>query len=95
MQSIYSDGVGDVDEYIDDSLISIPKPDNYRCAYEIIKFVNPLRLDCLEQEVALKRNEKGKIETEESRHGFVKVLYSISEQKPTSHKNREIGLFFI
>ena len=89
MQSIYSDGVGDVDEYIGDSLISIPKPDNYRCAYEIIKFVNPLRLDGLEQEVALKRNEKGEIETEESRHGFVKVLYSISEQKPTSHSSEE------
>ena len=89
MQSIYSDGVGDVDEYIGDSLISIPKPDNYRCAYEIIKFVNPLRLDGLEQKVALKRNEKGEIETKESRHGFVKVLYSISEQKPTSHSSEE------
>ena len=89
MQSIYSDGVGDVDEYIGDSLISIPKPDNYRCAYEIIKFVNPLRLDGLEQKVALKRNEKGEIETEESRHGFVNVLYSISEQKPTSHSSEE------
>ncbi len=89
MQSIYSDGVGNVDEYIGDSLISIPKPDNYRCAYEIIKFVNPLRLDGLEQKVALKRNAKGEIETEESRHGFAKVLYSISEQKPTSHSSEE------
>ncbi len=89
MQSIYSDGVGDVDEYIGDALISIPKPDNYRCAYEIIKFVNPLRLDGLEQKVALKHNAKGEIETEESRHGFAKVLYSISEQKPTSHSSEE------
>lgn len=89
MQSIYSDGVGNVDEYISDSLISIPKPDNYRCAYEIIKFVNPLRLDGLEQEVALKTNAKGEAESEESRHGFVKVLYSICEQKPTSHSSDE------
>lgn len=89
MQSIYSDGVGNVNEYIGDSLISIPKPDNYRCAYEIIKFVNPLRLDGLEQEVALKRNANGEVETKESRHGFVKVLYSISEQKPTSHSSEE------
>ena len=89
MQSTYSDGVGNVDEYIGDSLISIPKPDNYRCAYEIIKFVNPLRLDGLEQKVALKRNAKGEIETEESRHGFAKVLYSISEQKPASHSSEE------
>ena len=45
MQSIYSDGVGDVDMFIGDSLISIPKPDNYRCAYEVISFVN-LRSMC-------------------------------------------------
>lgn len=89
MQSIYSDGVGNVDKHICDSLISIPKPDNYRCAYEIIKFVNPLRLDGLEQEVALKTNAKGEFESEESRHGFVKVLYSICEQKPTSHSSDE------
>lgn len=89
MQSIYSDGVGNVDKHICDSLISIPKPDNYRCAYEIIKFVNPLRLDGLEQEVALKTNAKGEVESEESRHGFVKVLYSICEQKPTSYSSDE------
>ena len=89
MQSIYSDGVGNVDEYIGDSLISIPKPDNYRCAYEIIKFVNPLRLDDLEQEVALKTNAKGETETKESRHGFVKVLYSICDQKPNVRSSEE------
>ena len=89
MQSIYSDGVGDVDMFIGDSLISIPKPDNYRCAYEVISFVNPLRLDGLEQEVAFKTNAKGEIETEESRHGFAKVLYSTCEQKPNSHSSEE------
>ncbi len=89
MQSIYSDGVGDVDMFIGDSLISIPKPDNYRCAYEVISFVNPLRLDGLEQEVAFKTNAKGEIETEKSRHGFAKVLYSICEQKPNSHSSEE------
>ena len=89
MQSIYSDGVGNVDEYIGDSLISIPKPDNYRCAYEIIKFVNPLRLDDLEQEVALKTNAKGETETKESRHGFVKVLYSICDQKTNVRSSEE------
>lgn len=89
MQSIYSDGVGDVDKYIGDSLTSILKPDNYRCAFEIITFVNQLRLDGLEQKVALKTNAKGKIETEQSRHGFAKVLYSICEQKPNSHSSEE------
>lgn len=89
MQSIYSDGVGNVDEYVGDSLIAIPKPDNYRCAYEVISFVNPLRLDGLKQAVAFKTNAKGEIETEESRHGFAKVLYSICEQKPNSHSSEE------
>ncbi|MBE6648144.1 MAG: ATP-dependent helicase [Ruminococcaceae bacterium] len=89
MQSIYSDGIGDVDKYIGDSLISIPKPDNYRCAFEIITFVNPLRLDELKQEVAFKTKANGEIETEESRHGFAKVLYSICEQKPNAHSSEE------
>ena len=89
MQSIYSDGVGNVDEYVGDSLIAIPKPDNYRCAYEVISFVNPLRLDGLKQEVAFKTNAKGEIETEESRHGFAKVLYSICEQKPNARSSEE------
>lgn len=89
MQSIYSDGVGDVDMFIGESLISIPKPDNYRCAYEVISFVNPLRLDGLKQEVAFKTNAKGEIETEESRHGFAKVLYSTCEQKPNSYSSEE------
>lgn len=89
MQSIYSDGIGDVDKYIGDSLISIPKPDNYRCAFEIITFVNPLRLDELKQEVAFKTKANGEIETEESRHGFAKVLYSICEQKPNARSSEE------
>lgn len=89
MQSIYSDGVGNVDNYIGDSLISIPKPDNYRCAYEIISFVNPLRLDGLKQKVAFKTKANGEIETEESRHGFVKVLYSVCEQKPNAYSSDE------
>lgn len=89
MQSIYSDGIGNVDQYIGHSLVSIPKPDNYRCAYEIIDFVNPLRLDKIKQEVAFKINAKGEIETEESRHGFARVFYSICEQKPTVRSSNE------
>lgn len=89
MQSIYSDGIGNVDEYIGQPLVSIPKPDNYRCAYEIIEFVNPLRLDKLKQEVAFKTNSKGETETEESRHGFAKVLYSVLEGKPTVWSSEE------
>ncbi len=89
MQSIYSDGIGSVDDYTEDALIPIPKPDNYRCAYEIIEFVNSFRLDGLEQKVAFKTNAKGEKETKESRHGFVKVYYSICEQKPTIWSSNE------
>lgn len=89
MQSIYSDGIGNVDEYIGNYLVSIPKPDNYRCAFEIIDFVNPLRLDKLQQEVAFKINSKGEVESEESRHGFAKVLYSVCEGKPNVRSSDE------
>ena len=89
MQSIYSDGIGNVDEYIGSYLVSIPKPDNYRCAFEIIDFINPLRLDKLKQEVALKINSKSEVESEESRHGFAKVLYSVCEGKPNTRSTDE------
>ena len=89
MQSIYSDGIGNVDEYIDSYLVSIPKPDNYRCAFEIIDFVNQLRLDGLKQEVALKIDVKGEVESTESRHGFAKVLYSVCEKKPNIRSSDE------
>lgn len=89
MQSIYSDGIGNVDKYIGEDMISIPKPDNYRCAYEIINFVNPIRMDGLEQHVALKKDINGKEESEESRHGFVKFLFSVCEKKPNLHSSFE------
>ncbi len=85
MQSIYSDGIGDVDNFIDNSeLISIPKKDNYRCSYEVIDMINTLRLDNITQEVAFKSLNNGKFETEKDRHGLVKVLYSVCNTKPTA-----------
>lgn len=89
MQSIYSDGVGNVDDYIGTPLVSIFKPDNYRCAYEIVDFINPLRLDGLEQNVALKVNQKGEKESEESRHGIVKGIYAVYDQKPSGRSSDE------
>lgn len=89
MQSIYSDGVGNVDDYISNPLVSIFKPDNYRCAYEIVKFINPMRIDGLEQDVALKVNQKGEKESKESRHGVVKVLYVVCDQIPTGRSSDE------
>ena len=52
MQAIYGDGVGNVDQYISDhSLELIQKPDNYRCAYEIIEAINNCSLE-LERNVS-------------------------------------------
>ena len=83
MQSIYCEGIRDVDAYIQENvLVPIPKPDNYRCAYEIIDILNPLRMDGVTQKVALKKDGKGELEAEETRHGIVKIFYSVTDKKP-------------
>lgn len=90
MQAVYSDGVGDVEDFIKNNTLKlIQKPDNYRCTYEIIDVVNPLRLDGLKQEVALKRIKNGELESADTRHGIVKILYSIFEEKPKTFSNSE------
>ena len=90
MQSIYHEGIRNVDTYIQENVfVPIPKPDNYRCAYEIIDTLNPLRADGLTQKVALKKDEKGELEAEETRHGIVKVFYSVTAKKPGAFSSAE------
>lgn len=90
MQSIYDDGIGSLAAYIEDGILAeIPKADNYRCSYEVIELINPLRLDSITQGVALKRLANGSYETEEDRHGTVKVLYAVTESKPTARSTPE------
>ncbi len=90
MQSIYDDGIGSLSAYITDGLLTeIPKADNYRCSYEVIKLINPLRLDSITQDVAFKRLPNGSYETETDRHGVVKVLYTVTERKPTVRSTPE------
>ena len=48
-----------------------------------------MRLDGLKQEVALKIDVKGEVESTESRHGFAKVLYSVCEKKPNIRSSDE------
>jgi len=58
MQGIYDDGIGDVDEYINSGLLKkVEKEDNYRCSEQVIEFINQLRNDGLEQEVAFKKKD--------------------------------------
>lgn len=90
MQSIYKDGVGDVEVYVKDSTLkAIPKVDNYRCSYEVINVLNLLRLDEIKQSVAFKRLPSGQIETVEERHGLAKVLYTVVDNKPSSRSTEE------
>lgn len=90
MQSIYDDGIGNISAYINDGILDeIPKADNYRCSYEVIKLINPLRLDSITQDVAFKRLTNGSYETEVDRHGTVKVLYAVTESKPTARSSPE------
>lgn len=89
MQAIYSDGIGDVEKYVEDKVLKkIDKEDNYRCSEQVIKFINNLRNDSLEQEVAFKKN--GDVyETIEDRQGTVEFYYSFYEDKPHSRSTQE------
>ena len=90
MQSIYDDGIGSIDTCTEaETLEVIPKSDNYRCSYEVINLINPLRLDSITQDVAFKKLKSGSYETEGDRHGIAKVLYSVVESRPTARSAPE------
>ncbi|UMQ41839.1 UvrD-helicase domain-containing protein [Chryseobacterium sp. Y16C] len=85
MQGIYDDGIGDVEKEItENKLIKIEKEDNFRCSDKVIDFINTIRNDGLEQNLALKNAE-----TSEDRKGEVKLYYSIYDKKPTTHSSFE------
>jgi DNA helicase-2/ATP-dependent DNA helicase PcrA len=87
MQGIYDDGIGDVVEYIDSGLLKkVEKEDNYRCSEQVVKFINRLRNDGLEQEVAFKTKDS-LIETIADRQGEVKLYYSIYDGDRTASGN--------
>ena len=90
MQSIYDDGIGNIDDYIENkTIVAISKADNYRCSYEVIDFINSLRMDSISQAVALKKQSNGSYEIEADRHGIVKVLYTVTGCKPTARSSPE------
>lgn len=91
MQSIYSDGIGDVRAYIDSGdLVEIPKEDNFRSSEQVINFVNVLREDALRQEPAFKIKDDGTKETLEDRQGQVRLLYAIwGDNKPHTRSRSE------
>lgn len=81
MQSIYNDGIGNVQNYIDRNLIkNIPKKDNFRCSKEVIDLLNFIRKD-LKQELALTKNQ-----SESDRKGSVKIYYKTIDFSPKDDK---------
>lgn len=90
MQSIYDEGIDDLDIFINDGTLEpILKQDNFRCSYEVLDVINSLRLDGLNQNVALKKLDNGIYENEADRHGFVKVMYSLVDSKPSAFSSPE------
>lgn len=90
MQSIYSDGIGDVKHYVDKKILEkIDKEDNYRCSQQVVDFINPLRDDSLEQKVALKKLEDGTYEALDQRQGTVEVYYTFAPEKPQGRLSPE------
>lgn len=86
MQSIYKDGIGDVQNYItDQTLEEIIKEDNYRCSVQVVDFINNIRTDGLTQDVQLKHTEFSLDE----RQGNVNFYYSIVENKPHARSSDE------
>lgn len=85
MQGIYDDGIGDVErEITENKLYKIEKEDNFRCSDKVINFINTIRNDGLEQELALKDSE-----TVNDRKGYVKLYYSIYGKKPNVFSSAE------
>lgn len=90
MQSIYEDGIGDVEIYVrDGTLTRIDKEDNFRCSEQVKNFINKLRNDGLVQEVAFKKKDDGTEETIDDRQGSVQLYYSFYQDKPHARSPHE------
>lgn len=85
MQGIYDDGIGDVEKHIEEkSIKKIDKEDNYRCSEEVIRFINNVRTDGIEQKLALKKDENL-----DARKGFAKLYYKKVNKKPNTFSSIE------
>lgn len=81
-QSIYEDGIGDVQTYIADGTLQlVEKKDNFRCSQPVIDIANSFRCDGLEQEIAFKLKDDGTRETLEDRKGSAKLYFAYAPTK--------------
>lgn len=79
MQSIYSTGVGNVDEYINSNVLKeIKKPDNFRCSKNVIELLNKIRSDL--QQSPTGKNDQGQI----------RFIYSDRDMKISEIKSHEV-----
>lgn len=82
MQTIYDEGIGNIQEYVKDGkLKEIVKEDNYRSSYPVVDFINNIRIDGLKQNVAFKEISPGIYEEESNRQGEVTFFYVISNNR--------------
>ena len=89
MQSIYSTGIGNVENHIKSGeIFNIIKQDNYRCSQRVIDFINRIRTDGIQQQPALK-DENDKILNLE---GSVYFVYT-NNQNISMDQVRKIEIF--
>lgn len=69
MQSIYDDGIGDLNKYIDNNkVVEVIKEDNWRCSIDVINLLNKIRTD-------IKQQPKGN----NTKQGSLKFVYTLSD----------------
>lgn len=91
MQGIYENGIGDVNAYVLSGVLQqINKEDNFRCSEQVVKLINNLRDDGLNQKVALKSLGGGAVETLGARQGKVKLICAVYADKPNPNSSREL-----
>ena len=87
MQSIYENGIGDIQSFVDNErVLEIKKTDNYRCSQNAIVFLNKLRNDLSQQ--PSKKNQDGSIA---NKSGSIKFLYSDSDFDLSTFKTSTYG----
>ncbi|MEQ8909398.1 MAG: ATP-dependent helicase [Vicingaceae bacterium] len=85
MQSIYDEGIGNVNAFIKSGeIVRIDKEDNYRSSQEVVETINNVRNDGLIQKVALKESEE-----ESDRKGIVEFYYDIDANKPNLYASED------
>lgn len=97
MQSIYNDGVGDIEKYLfsenntDGCVYEVQKKQNRRCPLSIILLANKLRLDTLQQEPSTDSTAPNMLDGH-IKEGSISFYYS-SDDKTEELKEKLVGEF--